>query len=312
MATLTLYAPFDFSAQQGYGNWIITDGTSSNIAIATGSHRQTFSGSFTYPTPATFAGTVNSTSYFDSNVELYRITGLSHDLVTLATTVLQAQTQASYAYLLNGNDTIIGSSGNDTLLGFGGNDKIDGGAGIDTVVYSGALADYKIQWSTAGFSVGSLKSSEGTDTLLNVENVVFSDKTVTPIDPDGASGKAFRLYQAAFDRAPDQAGIVYWSAQVSSGVTLDAVADAFVQSAEFQKKYAAGLSSADLVGQWYQNILHRAPDKAGLDFWAGALDSHAASQAQVLAGISESHENYTLSLTLIGNGYLVHDPLIYT
>jgi Ca2+-binding RTX toxin-like protein len=312
MANLTLYSAFDFGAEQGYGNWLVSDSTSSNITISSGALKQTFTGAFTYPTEFTFAGTVNVSSYFQNNAEVYRITGLSLDLMTLATTVLQGQSKASYASLLGGNDNITGSSGSDTLIGFGGNDKIDGGAGVDTVVYSGALADYKIQWTAAGFGVTSLKSNEGADTLINVENVVFSDKTVTPIDPDGAGGKAFRLYQAAFDRAPDQAGIVYWSGQVSGGVTLDAVADAFVKSDEFQKKYAPGLSSNDLVGQWYQNILHRAPDKAGLDFWAGTLDSHAATQAQVLAAISESHENYQQSLTLIGNGYLVHDPIIYT
>jgi hypothetical protein len=30
------------------------------------------------------------------------------------------------------------------------------------------------------------------------------------LDVDGAAGQAYRLYQAAFDRAPDKNGLGYW------------------------------------------------------------------------------------------------------
>jgi hypothetical protein len=48
-----------------------------------------------------------------------------------------------------------------------------------------------------------------------------------------------------------------------------------------------------------------------LAFWTDVLDTHKASQAQVLAAISESPENVELSVALIGNG-VVMDPVLIT
>ena len=62
--------------------------------------------------------------------------------------------------------------------------------------------------------------------------------------------------------------------------------------------------------QYYENVLHRSTDQAGLDFWTGALDSHAATSAQVLAAISESRENIDGTAALIGNGLVLDQPLM--
>jgi hypothetical protein len=321
MAKLTLYVPFDFGTEQGYGNWVTTGGTASLISIASGTHTQTFSGAFTYPTATTFAGTVTATSYFNSNAEVYRITGLSHDLVTLASTVLQGQSMNSYAYLLNGNDTIIGSSGHDGLIGFNGddniqagagddfidgaagNDTIDGGAGLDTAYWGGNRPAFTITRTTTGFTVTDNTGVEGTDTLSNVERLVFQDNAVAlDVGADGIAGKAYRLYQAAFNRTPDAGGVGYWISVMDKGSSLETVAQGFIGSQEYKDAYGTGLSSHDLVTKYYQNILHRAPEQGGLDFWSGALDK-GVSLASVLAGISESPENIDGTAKVIGNGF---------
>jgi hypothetical protein len=321
MANLTLYVPFDFGTEQGYANWIITDGTASTIAIASGTHKQTFSGSFSYPTAVTYAGTVTATSYFNNNAEIYRITGLSHDLVTLSATVLQGQTMPSYAYLLNGNDTIIGSSGHDGLIGFNGNDNIqagagddfvdgaagndtiDGGTGLDTAFWGGNRTAFTIARTTTGVTVTDTKGVEGTDTLTNVERLVFQDNAVAlDVDANGIAGKAYRLYQAAFNRTPDAGGVGYWISAMDKGSSLEAVAQGFIASQEYKDAYGTGLNSHDLVTKYYQNILHRAPEQGGLDFWSGALDK-GVSLASVLAAISESQENIDGTAKVIGNGF---------
>ena len=91
---------------------------------------------------------------------------------------------------------------------------------------------------------------------------------------------------------------------------LATIADAFIKSTEYQQQYGTGLSNRDLVGKYYDHILHRAPDQAGLDFWTGVLDNKAATQAEVLAAISESGENVELSVQLIGNGLVFDAPVV--
>jgi Ca2+-binding RTX toxin-like protein len=80
------------------------------------------------------------------------------------------------------NDTINGNAGNDTLAGGGGNDIINGGTGRDTAVYTGAKADYTWVangsggWTITDNRTGSI--NDGTDTLISIERLQFSDGVV--------------------------------------------------------------------------------------------------------------------------------------
>ena len=73
-------------------------------------------------------------------------------------------------------DTLSGNSGDDTLTGGAGNDTLDGGAGTaDIAVFSGTSNDYTISTSGAITTVTDNSSTDGTDTLTNIEYVQFSD-----------------------------------------------------------------------------------------------------------------------------------------
>ncbi|MCW1382529.1 choice-of-anchor L domain-containing protein [Novosphingobium sp. KCTC 2891] len=80
-----------------------------------------------------------------------------------------------------GNDKVYGGSGNDTLEGDGGNDLLDGGDGTANVaVYAGKSTDFtvSIDAATGHVSVtdhGSDSNDEGTDTLVAVQQIRFSD-----------------------------------------------------------------------------------------------------------------------------------------
>jgi Ca2+-binding RTX toxin-like protein len=76
----------------------------------------------------------------------------------------------------SGNDTIIGNSADNVLKGGGGNDTIDGGGGTDSAVFSGVMTLYTIT-PLGGTSV-QVSGPDGTDTLTNVERLVFDDQTV--------------------------------------------------------------------------------------------------------------------------------------
>lgn len=75
------------------------------------------------------------------------------------------------------NNVLSGGAGNDTLRGAAGNDQIDGGAGTDTAVFAGARASYSIV--TYNGAVVVLSAAEGNDSIVNVENLRFSDQTLT-------------------------------------------------------------------------------------------------------------------------------------
>ncbi|MBO9546663.1 hypothetical protein [Caulobacter sp.] len=74
-------------------------------------------------------------------------------------------------------DILIGDAKDNTLQGAGGNDILDGGAGVDTAIFTGATTDYT--WTKNANGTWTVKGLDGIDTLLNIEKLKFSDKTVT-------------------------------------------------------------------------------------------------------------------------------------
>jgi hypothetical protein len=141
-----------------------------------------------------------------------------------------------------------------------------------------------------------------TDIVSNVERVQFTDQNIA-LDINGVGGQAFRVYQAAFNRQPDLAGLGYWINDLDHGLTLTNVAGGFFQSAEFVALYGSSTPTDNvLITKLYQNVLHRQPDQAGFDYWASQLKIGGITQAGVLASFSESPENQVQVLGSIQNG----------
>lgn len=204
----------------------------------------------------------------------------------------------------SGDEVMTGNAGNDHFYGLSGNDTIDGSGGYDTAFYRGARAEY-----TGSFNGGVLTLADnvagrdGTDTIKNVERISFTDSTVA-FDVNGDAGQAYRIYQAAFDRTPDQHGLSFWVGRLDGGQGLVNVANEFLASPEFQQKYGTNLTNDQLVNDLYQNVLHRAGDAAGVAFWDNAL-AQGETRAQVLAAFSESPENHGNVDAHLANGILL-------
>lgn len=192
-----------------------------------------------------------------------------------------------------------GTAGNDLLAG-GRGAHIDGGAGIDTAQYAGFWGEYTIAKQGEAFTVSHGKAG-AVDTLAGVERLLFEERAIA-LDIDGNGGQAYRLYRAAFDREPDHAGVGYWIGVLDRGASLDAVASAFLDSAEFQDLYGSALDDAQLVGQVYKNILHREPDQGGFDYWLGRL-GEGMEREKLLASVSESAENVEATADLVACGF---------
>jgi hypothetical protein len=90
------------------------------------------------------------------------------------------------------------------------------------------------------------------------------------------------------------------------GSTLNEVAADFMRVAEFDKLYGSNPTDAEFVAHLYANVLDRAPEGAGYDYWMDVLATHGATRAQVLAFFSESPENQA---QVIGS---IQDGMAYT
>ena len=205
----------------------------------------------------------------------------------------------------------FGGAGNDGLWGGGGHDVLDGGAGLDTAHFYGNAAQFTVVSDSAGFTLTKTSGLAAESAALRgVERVHFDDHSLA-LDINGIAGQAYRLYRAAFDRIPDTSGVGYWIKQLDNGQTLIQVASAFIGSAEFRALYQGASSNAGFVDKLYHNILHRAPEAAGLNYWTNALDNQRAGRAEVLALFSESAENQAAVIGIIGNGF-IYDPWMAT
>jgi hypothetical protein len=193
---------------------------------------------------------------------------------------------------------VVGTAGNNVLAAGSGGGLLDGKEGVDTVVFGLQRSMYAL--SNDGSNVSVVDTVHGSTTVLaNVERLQFSDKSVA-LDIAGNAGESYRLYQAAFNRTPDKAGLGYWIDAMDHGQNLKTVAANFIDSAEFHQMVGANPTDAQFVDALYQNVLHRAPDAAGYDFWLHAIQ--VAPRAEVLVNFSESAENQAQVIGAIAHG----------
>lgn len=188
-----------------------------------------------------------------------------------------------------GNDRIFGDAGNDIVFGGEGNDLIDGGADRDILQLSGAgRADYAMRIEE-GKLVITHHGSDGVDTVTDVEAIRF-----TGSGPDlSADGTLTRLYDAAFDRTPDEDGKAYWLNESSSGMSMHDIATVFLASNEPEQS-SETMSNAQFVDQLYQFALGRSADSSGRSYWLDMLDSGQADRANVLLAFVNSEEKLAL------------------
>jgi hypothetical protein len=138
------------------------------------------------------------------------------------------------------------------------------------------------------YHVNELQSISRAQLLVN-----FSESTENQahhiLGAESEGAQIYRLYDAAFNRAPDTAGLVYQMNAMDAGESLGQLAQQFIASPEFQAKYGA-LDDTQFATQLYENVLGRAPDAAGLAYQVNALGT-GTSRAQLMVDFSESPEH---------------------
>lgn len=172
----------------------------------------------------------------------------------------------------SGSDTLIGNGvgnrlvgggGADVLAGRGGDDRLEGGEGFDTAAHFNRAADYA-WWQAAdgAWRVQDLSANglEGTDILIDVEQLQFADRTIKIIGATPAEqlGYAFENVMRRPAGASDQAFL--------SGLIGEVVAGARTMAAAYGEIVQRADGTTAVAAMTYQFFLGFAPSKAGFDF----------------------------------------------
>jgi hypothetical protein len=169
-----------------------------------------------------------------------------------------------------------------------------------TATVAGYRSNYTVSANADGtFAVTRVLDQDVTTLPAATRTLQFADAAVS-FDSAGVPGQAYRLYQAAFNRKPDEAGLGYWISVLAGGTSLADVAAQFQASAEFQGMYGK-VDDTQFVQLVYSNVLHRPSEQAGLDYWVAQIKNGLSRQA-VLAFFSEGDENKGNVAAAIRNG----------
>ena len=245
--------------------------------------------------------TLNGVEFIQFSDGVYRVVG--GQLSATPRAVIAGTANADTLTGTDGADTLSGAAGSDILRGGAGSDLIDGGAGIDTARYSGLLRSY----SSVSATRVSGGQEGGADTLVSVEALQFLDGRLS-FDVNDAYATVYRLYDAAFDRAPDAFGLADYGRALAAGqTTVQSILNAFAASGEFQARYGA-LSNEGFVREMYRFSLNREGDAVGVQGYVTALNNGTLTRAQVLGIFSESTEHRALmDQRIASDGLFIQD-----
>jgi hypothetical protein len=201
----------------------------------------------------------------------------------------------------------LSGAGQNAFFVGAGNTEVLGGpsTGIGTAVFTGSIEQYSVTSPGAGeFTVtDSVAGRDGTTQLENIQQAQFSDVTLVLDLTSSQDMQVYELYQAAFDRLPDDAGFRFWAGVADSTQTSAlSLADAFLASPEFAQRYGTDLSNAQYLTELYTKALNRMPDAAGFNFWLDEANA-GVPRDQLLVDFATSPEDVQLIGPHVDHGF---------
>jgi hypothetical protein len=124
---------------------------------------------------------------------------------------------------------------------------------------------------------------------LDISASLEARDTARTFTGDRSEGTLYRLYEAAFGRAPDPSGEAAYVPRLDAGASPVDIARSLVSSAEFARTQGAGSDNA-FVAQTFQDALGRPADASGSANYTAALNA-GNSRAQILYDVSNSTES---------------------
>ncbi len=107
-----------------------------------------------------------------------------------------------------------------------------------------------------------------------------------------------KLYVATFNRAPDAAGLTYWTNDAN--LKLSEIAQSFFEQEETKTLYPINTTNRDFIKSVYQNLFNREPDTAGWNYWEGELNEGKYSKnlfiQTVIGGAQDSETSFDATI----------------
>lgn len=211
-------------------------------------------------------------------------------------------------------DSLTGDSANNTFTGGGGDDNLDGGNGLDFALYSSPKSSFTVvQYGIKTLLIGSAAGSEGSDSLIRVERLMFPDVSVAlDMGVTQSAGQAALLIGAVLGRAalsakPELVGDVI--DLFDQGYTLQTLAGAVMRLPIWGDLANPGHSSANtsqIASYLLTTVFGQPPDAATLSAAVSSLNGEP--QGDFLWHLAVSPANQTQ----VGLTGLTQDGLIFT
>lgn len=165
-----------------------------------------------------------------------------------------------------------------------------------------ALAEYLYDnYLTTPYAEADVAQS-GDSRIQNVNERSDDVLSAITLDLDGNAATVFGIYDASFDRTPDEGGFDYWLNLANSEASTQFIAASFINSEEFTAAHG-NLSDSQFIDLMYSNLLARAADTGGAAHWQGEL-ANGAERADVMLSFIGSDEGQGVIAELIGNSDL--------
>ncbi len=259
---------------------------------------------------------------FEGNAGVTVETGGGNDNITTGNgnnTINVTGTGDSTINTGTGNDTVVVKGDGKVQIATAGgsnvivlaSDKaevtVTGGSGFDQV----QLADSRSNHSFEIVNGKVVMHSNNPTTMQGVQVVAFDTNNdgkitqadnVTVIADSHDKSILAKMYEVAFGREGDVAGLEYWMGRANQDSSLEHLVNSFINSAEFDATYA-NLNNEGFIKAMYENLAGRDADAAGLTYWLGRMDA-GLSRADVAWSFAESAEA-TQVMGLDGSNYVI-------
>tara|TARA_Y100001968_G_C19397534_1_gene739182 strand:+ start:226 stop:1407 length:1182 start_codon:yes stop_codon:yes gene_type:complete len=161
-------------------------------------------------------------------------------------------------------------------------------------------SSYKYKKENGNFYI---KTNLGYEDITHIKKILFTDGVINVKNDiknifdsltkiDSITGKVYRLYNSAFGRFPDYEGYNYWiESNNSNQIDFARTTQSFIDSEEYKRIYGQEITNQSFINTLYTNVLNRAADDEGFQYWIGQLNNFVDSRSDVLIGFSESNEN---------------------
>ena len=212
--------------------------------------------------------------------------------------------------------SLIGNDAANSFKGANGNDSIDGGSSTDYVFFSGIISNYTLTRAkplrtdgVSTYTVTDKTSTHGTDTLVNIEAIKFTDKTINlTVQAKVASAqpadviRLVELYTAFFNRIPDADGMSYWIDAMKSGQSINQVAESFYNAGVNYSSltgFSSTMTNADFINVIYKNVLGRkdGADDDGLFYWQTEITLGRETRSTLVNKILDSAHTFKANAT---------------